>query len=1154
MKASPLPVQHNFNVLKLAPSLKRARILEFYQSPKDSKFYYVILVEPDTNVVQLSSSHVAPSSSTYEIHRRYNDFVVLHRALLKQIKGEFGSLKKTPFFYMLPSLPPQRLFMRKSVAGERVMELDHYVRMLFQLPEKVTKSLSVAEFFGQRSSDIELIELAKTAGPESPAALIRRSMSQKTSSQGPKKLSLGRFRTKLSAEQRSTDERKKDRTSLSWRGRIKKLIGGEVFEHAKTDEVAEDSQVTLKFADSFSRNEDSSFSSSNNSESTPKSLDSLGATSEQSLKVITNLEGDSLSRQLSGTEQTLPEPSESLDTLPSDTQQVEQDLHDEKITPKIHTNKLLAFVDAEMSPRPPSAPPPPPPTSSAVSENHNGQSESIFIQSSDAYSVSGRSAHSMGKLSSSSPVGSRALGQKPATLSPLANSLTNDEPTSSATSDSSPATEISDSRSQVLLRERHVQRLPSKSSLIENLEEMEKQLADMTVSNPNVSVTARLSAYDAPRSSEAPLSAPASLPPLKITSNDPLVNGTAQSAGGRDVGIASADARSVTSTAISVTREKSIRTLMTATLKRLNSIKREESSDGTTGDEVPPSSAVSSVAPPHLPSNLPSVLGGGSPLIHHSSPSVSVRTLQALSKSPAAAFGALNLSKESGNETQQHEMNSAGPLLFEGIPSSSAVAIGADLPNNQEPQIPSEEAPADDQRGATEDVAKVDSSSPKRNDSVKHSVHPVTNQLFNMCAVAAKEMILRLQVTHAPSNSTLVLRISCNSEEFRYEDLCEKVSDKFSKIEGVSRRVVTRFIAMEKGSSRSVSFTGVQQLALAHPNSGNEEHESPVSPLGQEGANQGKAPRNSFVSRETFDDRGQPRSSMSRVSCASSAGFSAYASSTSAAVHEAYPFSPMSGVSPMSALTTVEHTSIVDQEDYSWWITELLSNSVFSPGATSCTSGGSRNSKMFFRSGDSSTSFTDSDMELKTGQSPVLPWERARCHLYVEFAGDPPITCSLGRPSSIILSEPVSSVVASANVSHATSAPSASVLEQVSASSALPISVPPVGATTPALASAKSPYLVVTSPASLSSLVAVNGGSYLPSRPIQYYAPNATPSTHTQLHPSSTPQLVHALPNQPTAAPYFMTPDGVVYAAVQPQNSSSINAPHSNQSNNSLYW
>lgn len=86
---------------------------------------------------------VVREKATYGLQKSFDDFFAFHTSLIFQFPEEAGrrSQKRT-----LPDLPLQTVFVSESIAAQRRMELDRYLKKLFQLPEKISSSSSVMKF------------------------------------------------------------------------------------------------------------------------------------------------------------------------------------------------------------------------------------------------------------------------------------------------------------------------------------------------------------------------------------------------------------------------------------------------------------------------------------------------------------------------------------------------------------------------------------------------------------------------------------------------------------------------------------------------------------------------------------------------------------------------------------------------------------------------------------------------------------------------------------------------------------------------------------------------------------------------------------------------------------------------------------------------
>jgi len=92
---------------------------------------------------QTFTLEVVREKATYGLQKVFDDFFNFHTGLIFQFPEEAGrrSQKRT-----LPDLPCQTVFVSDSIAAQRRMELDRYMKKLFQLPEKITASSYVTKF------------------------------------------------------------------------------------------------------------------------------------------------------------------------------------------------------------------------------------------------------------------------------------------------------------------------------------------------------------------------------------------------------------------------------------------------------------------------------------------------------------------------------------------------------------------------------------------------------------------------------------------------------------------------------------------------------------------------------------------------------------------------------------------------------------------------------------------------------------------------------------------------------------------------------------------------------------------------------------------------------------------------------------------------
>jgi len=106
---------------------------------------------------------VVRESATYSLQKTFDDFFNFHTGLIFQFPEEAGrrSQKRT-----LPDLPLQTVFVSESMAGQRRMELDRYLKKLFQLPEKITASAYTLKFLDPK--DPATVVAAPAAAPAAP--------------------------------------------------------------------------------------------------------------------------------------------------------------------------------------------------------------------------------------------------------------------------------------------------------------------------------------------------------------------------------------------------------------------------------------------------------------------------------------------------------------------------------------------------------------------------------------------------------------------------------------------------------------------------------------------------------------------------------------------------------------------------------------------------------------------------------------------------------------------------------------------------------------------------------------------------------------------------------------------------------------------------
>jgi len=86
---------------------------------------------------------VVREKATYGLQKTFDEFFDFHTAIIFQFPEEAGrrSQRRT-----LPDLPLQTVFVSESIAAQRRMELDRYIKKIFQLPEKISNSTYVLKF------------------------------------------------------------------------------------------------------------------------------------------------------------------------------------------------------------------------------------------------------------------------------------------------------------------------------------------------------------------------------------------------------------------------------------------------------------------------------------------------------------------------------------------------------------------------------------------------------------------------------------------------------------------------------------------------------------------------------------------------------------------------------------------------------------------------------------------------------------------------------------------------------------------------------------------------------------------------------------------------------------------------------------------------
>lgn len=86
---------------------------------------------------------VVREKATYGLQKNFDDFFDFHTGLIFQFPEEAGRRSQRR---ILPDLPLQTVFVSESIAAQRRMELDRYLKKVFQLPEKISNSAYALKF------------------------------------------------------------------------------------------------------------------------------------------------------------------------------------------------------------------------------------------------------------------------------------------------------------------------------------------------------------------------------------------------------------------------------------------------------------------------------------------------------------------------------------------------------------------------------------------------------------------------------------------------------------------------------------------------------------------------------------------------------------------------------------------------------------------------------------------------------------------------------------------------------------------------------------------------------------------------------------------------------------------------------------------------